>query len=129
MSKYALQLLLLILPLTAISQEICSKFTIGTFQLTQGPYKNNYQIIRTDSTQVDIDKVYNTRTEYKIFWVTECSYRLEIISGKGPIGLIDYDLKQLIFEIDIANNDGFRYLLMLDGTNNLIDTTRLVKII
>jgi hypothetical protein len=119
--------MIFLLPFIAISQEDSLKLTTGSFGLTQGPYKGNYQIIRTDSTQTDIDKIYNSKTEYKIIWIAFCNYRLQLLKGEIHKGFYGYELGKLIFNIAITNKNGYTYLLIEEESNILIDTTSLSK--
>ncbi len=118
---------MLLISSIGFSQTDCKINSQGTFKPAFGPFKNNYKIIRTDSTQTDVDKIYGIETEFKIIWLDACSYQLKRIRGKITSGLKDFDLKDLVFKIDTTSESGFRYLMILKGTNTLLDTTRWVK--
>ena len=111
-----------------IAQKDCTEFTEGTFKLAYGPYKNGFETIRTDSTQTDFDRVYNSTTEYKISWIDNCTYKLTRIKGKIHEGFQGFKLEDLIFEVDTADENGYRYLLKIAETDILLDTTTFVKV-
>ncbi len=110
------------------AQENCMKSTVGKFELAYGPYKGNYSIVRTDSTQTDFDTILNSKTEYEITWIDDCSYKLRRISGRKLEGFQGFELKELIFQIDTVDENGYGYLLKIADTDILLDTTRFVKV-
>lgn len=75
--------LALLFPVYLMAQNKCSEYVTGKFRPEFGPYMNKYEIIRTDSTQTDIDKVMNTKSEYKVVWTDRCQYKLKRVSGQG----------------------------------------------
>tara|TARA_R100000935_G_scaffold56239_2_gene87435 strand:+ start:980 stop:1363 length:384 start_codon:yes stop_codon:yes gene_type:complete len=123
-----IKILFLIIPFTMIAQKNCSKLTEGKFRPEFGPYMSDYEIIRTDSTQIDIDRILGVESKFKIVWLSDCEYKLKRISGKGYGEINDIEIKYLIFKIDTVDNNRFRYLVINPEDGNLIDTTTLVKI-
>ncbi len=59
------------------AQNKCSDLTTGKYKPEFGPFTNGYEIIRTDSTQIDVDKVMGVTSTFKIVWTDSCQYKLK----------------------------------------------------
>lgn len=101
----------------------CSDFRTGKFEYTNPSY-SEWKVIRTDSTQTEINS--NTKIELKatIIWKSDCEYVLtyEKITNSDLKDLIGKKVFVEIFEIE---NKKFKYHSKLD---DMEITTEMIKV-
>jgi hypothetical protein len=101
----------------------CSDFKIGKFEYTNPKY-SEWKVIRTDSTQTEINSKNGIELKASIKWKSDCEYILtyEIIKNSDQKDLIG---KKVLVEIFEIQNNKLKYNSKLD---NLELTSEMIKI-
>jgi len=106
--------------LSPISTEVkCTEYRTGTFSLQDEALGSDHLIVRTDSIQTETDLMTGAKSKYKVTWVTDCEYELNIIDG-GPEIMDFYRDKTLIIQITNVTKDGYRFQGFIKGTDRVV---------
>ncbi len=62
----------------------CSDFKTGVFEFQNEEVSTKYRIERDLNTQIETNIKTNHRSEFKINWITDCNYELELIKTDDP---------------------------------------------
>jgi hypothetical protein len=90
----------------------CSDFKIGKFEYTNPKY-SEWKVVRTDSTQTEINSKNGVELKATIIWKSDCEYVLtyEKVINTDRKNLIG---KQVFVEIIEIQNQKFKYHSKLD---------------
>ncbi len=97
----------------------CTEHRTGTFSLKDESLGSDHLIVRTDSIQTETDLKTGAKSKYKVTWVTDCEYELNIIEG-GPEIMDFYRDKTLIIQIMDTTKDGYRFQGFIKGTDRVV---------
>jgi hypothetical protein len=106
--KKLISIIILVLTFSSCAQEIkCSNFKIGTFKYSD-PLYADLKVIRTDSTQMEINTISGLEMHGSIKWINECNYVLTITK------VLNADLENVIgktIEVEIIETKSDSYKL------------------
>ena len=106
--------------LLPISTEVkCSEHKTGTFSLKDESLGSDHLIVRTDSIQTETDLNTGAKSKYKVTWLTDCEYELNILEGAPEI-MDFYSDKTLIIQITDVTKDGYRFQGFIKGTDRVV---------
>src|SRR4051812_14850497 len=84
----------------------CRTFKTGKFRLVDKDLE--YIIERNDTVQIERDLKKNTMSKFKVTWVTDCDYELNIL--EGPQEVMDFFKgKTLSIQILETTGKGYKY--------------------
>lgn len=111
-------------PVELKSQVHCKDFKTGKFKLIDGDQE--YLIERNNTIQIEKDLKKQTISKFKVTWVTECEYELNILEGREEV-LTFFKDKTLSIRILETFIKGYKYEAKLKGTDmKLIHTVERV---
>jgi hypothetical protein len=103
----------------------CKTFRTGTFRLVDKDQE--YIIERNDTIQIEKDLKKNTISKFKVTWVTDCEYELDIIEAREE-AMNFFKGKTLSIQILETTDNGYKYEAKLKGTEmKLIHTVEWVN--
>lgn len=91
----------------------CKGFKTGEFRLIDTDQE--YLIERNDTIQIEKDLKKKTISKFKVTWVTECEYELNILEGREEV-LAFFKDKTLSIRILQTFKNGYKYGAKLKGT-------------
>ena len=100
----------------------CSEHKTGTFSLKDEDLGTDHLIERTDSIQTETDLKTGATSRYKVTWVNDCEYQLNIIDG-GPEIMDFYRDKTLIIQITNTTRKGYTFQGFIKGTDLVVTQT------
>lgn len=94
----------------------CKDFKTGQFVLVDSVRKTEYLIERNDSVQIETDIQRKEISAFKIHWLSDCEYQLNIL--EGPDKLMNfYKDKTLNIKILETYTDGYMFEGSISGYN------------
>ena len=110
---------ILVCSASAEAQTNCTAFRTGTFRLVDERIDQEYLIERNETTQIERDLTNNTVSKFKVTWVTDCEYQLEILEGRQE--LMDFFTgKILSIRILEAAGSGYKFEAQLTGSERKV---------
>ena len=91
----------------------CKAFKTGKFKLIDTDQE--YIIVRNDTIQIEEDLKKKTISKFKVTWVSECEYDLDILEGREE-ALNFFKGKTLSIKILETFDKGYKYEAKLKGT-------------
>lgn len=104
----------ILLPIDNDSKIDCKAFKTGIFRLVDKDQE--YLIERSDSIQIEKDLKKNTISKFKVTWVTDCEYELDILEGREEV-MNFFKGKTLSIQILETSDIGYKYEAKLKGTD------------
>jgi hypothetical protein len=92
----------------------CKTFRTGKFRLVDKDQE--YIIERSDAIQIEKDLKKNTISKFKVTWVTDCEYELDILEAREE-AMNFFKGKTLSIQILETLDNGYRYEAKLKGTD------------
>lgn len=112
MIQKLLFLLLFISPLASFGQEHdCAYFKTGQFRLAVPAMGYESMIERDDTTQTEYNKETGDITKYKVEWIDDCSYEIELIETTNKeaqdflgtkFGILITEIEALTYTFDMT---------------------------
>ena len=103
-----------LLPVDNDNEIDCKTFRTGKFRLVDKDQE--YIIERNDTLQVEKDLKKNTISKFKVTWVTDCEYELDILEGREE-AMNFFKGKTLSIQILETSDNGYKYEAKLRGTD------------
>ncbi|WKZ61135.1 MAG: hypothetical protein QY309_06535 [Cyclobacteriaceae bacterium] len=103
-----------LLPIDSDSEIDCKTFRTGKFRLVDKDQE--YIIERNDSIQIENDLKKNTMSRFKVTWVTDCEYELDILEANEE-AMNFFKGKTLSIQILETSDNGYKYEAKLKGTD------------
>ena len=128
-TKHLLFALLSILFIYACNEKPngCKSMKTGKFEYIDTLQNQSYGIERNDSIQIEYNYSNNTKSIFRIKWINDCEYTLQLDSSREEMTKF-YDSKLLHVKILEVYPDGYRFSAILDGYDQvLIQTFKRVK--
>ena len=100
----------------------CADHKTGTFSLKDENLGSDHLIERTDSLQTETDLKTGAKSKYKVTWVSDCEYELNIIDG-GPEIMDFYRDKTLTIQITNTTREGYTFQGFIKGTDRIVTQT------
>lgn len=100
----------------------CTEHKTGTFSLKDENLGSDHLIERTDSIQTETDLKTGAKSKYKVTWVNDCEYELNIIDG-GPELMDFYRDKTLTIQITNTTRHGYTFQGFIKGTDRVVTQT------
>ncbi|MEN8121577.1 MAG: DNA topoisomerase IV [Bacteroidota bacterium] len=107
---------------SCVSQNNCTDFKTGKFQLIDNELKFEAIIERNDSIQTE--KILSTGevSKFKISWINDCEYSLQIIEGPERYKNL-YKNKLLFVKIISTYNNEYTFESKMEGSELIITNT------
>ena len=93
----------------------CTSFRNGKFKLVDKEIEQEYLIERNESIQIEMDLKNNTISKFRVTWVTDCEYELDILEGRKEV-MDFFTGKTLSIRIVETFDKGYKYEAQLKGT-------------
>jgi len=118
--KYFL-ILLIFLPVLSFAQDLdCTRFKTGKYVLKDEARQMESLIIRNDTIQMEFMDGPDPKAKFKVTWVSECKYDLDILDG--PEDMVSfYGKMTLHIEIVETYESSYKFKAAFDGYPELTD--------
>ncbi len=114
-----------LLPVDNGNEIDCKTYRTGKFRLVDKDQE--YIIERSDTVQIEKDLKKNTISKFKVTWVTDCEYELDIREAREE-AMNFFKGKTLSILILETSDNGYKYQAKLKGTDmKLIHTVERVN--
>ncbi len=122
--KFVLSLLLVLSAGCLKAQQIpCSKFKTGKFVLAgENTQQPKYVIERTEEYQFEKDMTNSEVSQFKIEWLSDCEYSLELVRGGKNIPE-DMRDKKLFVTITGTQGRSYSYSAKIEGLDMVMTQT------
>lgn len=104
----------------------CAKFKNGKYTMGDESSKQEYYIVRNDSTQKEIDVRKGEIATFYIKWISDCKYVLTLKSGDKEM-MDFYKDKELIITLIETYADSYKYRAKMKGIKSQVGIMRKIQ--
>ena len=110
-----------------ISQINCADYKSGRFEYHRPNLKGNYVVERNDSIQIEYDLILDTKSVFKINWISDCEYDLTFIKGTKPPLIKNLFVDDFRIKIYSTEDDNYSFMIIMEE-NTILDSGRLFRL-
>jgi hypothetical protein len=92
----------------------CREFRTGRFMLNDKKIDRKYVIERNDTLQIETELNTGDTSKYKVTWVSDCEYQLNILEGREEL-MNFYRGRTLTIRILETYKNGYKFEGQLEG--------------
>src|SRR5690348_3885653 len=100
----------------------CKSYKTGKFRIVSKELSIETAIERRKNIQIEKDLKTNATAKFKVTWVSDCEYELDILEGEEKM-MNFFKGKTLIIRILETYKDGYKYEAQLKGTELIMTHT------
>jgi hypothetical protein len=105
----------------------CKEFRTGKFTLTEKDREGTYIVERDHSFQFETDVVKGVTVKFKVVWIGDCVYHLNIVEGQDDT-MHFYKDKTLTIRILETYPDGYKFEARMEGSDyRLVEVLKRMK--
>lgn len=105
----------------------CKQFKTGKFTLTEREKAGTYIVERDHAFQIETDVVKGVIIKFKVTWINDCTYQLNIIEGQDE-SMTSYRGKTLTVRILETYTDGYKFEVRMEGSDyRLVEVLKRMK--
>jgi hypothetical protein len=100
----------------------CYTFKVGKFEIVDSIKNKTYNFERNDSLQIEKDSDNKEPSIFKINWINDCEYSLQLISGDKNV-MDFFKMKILHIKILETQPDRYKFSASIEGSSQIVYNT------